>query len=443
MTAEISILNKSAVALATDSAVTISYGTEAQKIYESADKLFEASTSQPIGIMIYNGMSFMEMPIPTIVKDFRRLGRTFDTIQAAGQAFLEYLNDEAQDSPNEVVRRSNEAAVRDLVHGIFDDISRPEVTMQILDSLGAEGRDEFVSAYNDLLRVQLKTQLAHYDEVNPANFVGGGVPQFTKTLKETYLSLISDRFQSIELEEATIELFVTLCGLVMKGERLSSGYTGIVVAGFGKSEKFPTLVSYQIDGIVGGRLKYIETHNIDIDRIGHVAKVIPFAQKEMVDRFVYGIDESVTSGIIDTCRKGMEEFCSNLASSVNINDTEQSILAAAGAAGKQAFLSKLKNDAIQSIRERSQKEIEDMVSFMPKPEMANMAEALVGLTSIKRRVSRGMETVGGPIDVAIISREDGFVWVRRKHYFSAEQNIRYGLRKSKTIQNQGGNNDAQ
>lgn len=65
---------------------------------------------------------------------------------------------------------------------------------------------------------------------------------------------------------------------------------------------------------------------------------------------------------------------------------------------------------------------------MPKPEMANMAEALVNLTSIKRRVSKGMETVGGPIDVAVISRTEGFVWVKRKHYFPPELNLRYSKR---------------
>jgi hypothetical protein len=32
------------------------------------------------------------------------------------------------------------------------------------------------------------------------------------------------------------------------------------------------------------------------------------------------------------------------------------------------------------------------------------------------------ETVGGPIDVAIISKGEGFVWVKRKRYFSLEEN---------------------
>ena len=32
------------------------------------------------------------------------------------------------------------------------------------------------------------------------------------------------------------------------------------------------------------------------------------------------------------------------------------------------------------------------------------------------------ETVGGPIDVAVISKGDGFVWIKRKHYFDRELN---------------------
>lgn len=62
------------------------------------------------------------------------------------------------------------------------------------------------------------------------------------------------------------------------------------------------------------------------------------------------------------------------------------------------------------------------VGALPKDEMAAMAEALVNLTSFRRRISLDSETVGGPIDVAVISKGDGFVWIRRKHYFRPELN---------------------
>lgn len=107
-----------------------------------------------------------------------------------------------------------------------------------------------------------------------------------------------------------------------------------------------------------------------------------------------------------------------------------------------AFVDGLKNKAFQAIRTRSRRQIEDMVEFMPKPELADMAEALVNLTSIKRRVSRGMETVGGPIDVAVISHSEGFVWVKRKHYFPADLNSRYFRRVSESLRQRMGKSDA-
>ena len=65
-----------------------------------------------------------------------------------------------------------------------------------------------------------------------------------------------------------------------------------------------------------------------------------------------------------------------------------------------------------------------ITASLPKDELAAMAEALVNLTKFRRRVTTARETVGGPIDVALITRGDGFVWVKRKHYFDPSLNPR-------------------
>lgn len=52
MTAEIAILNNTAVALAADSAVTIGDASN-RKVYNSINKLFGLSRYQPIGIMVF------------------------------------------------------------------------------------------------------------------------------------------------------------------------------------------------------------------------------------------------------------------------------------------------------------------------------------------------------------------------------------------------------
>lgn len=73
MTAEIAVLNKTGVALAADSAVTIGT-TGAQKVYNSANKLFTLSKYQPVGIMIYGGASFMGIPWENLIKCTEKAG---------------------------------------------------------------------------------------------------------------------------------------------------------------------------------------------------------------------------------------------------------------------------------------------------------------------------------------------------------------------------------
>jgi hypothetical protein len=89
--------------------------------------------------------------------------------------------------------------------------------------------------------------------------------------------------------------------------------------------------------------------------------------------------------------------------------------------------------ALKSVREQLQKIASDsfsqpimqMVSLLPKDELPHLAESLVALTSLKRHVSRDAETVGGPIDVCLISKGDGFIWIKRKHYFKPELNPQF------------------
>lgn len=69
------------------------------------------------------------------------------------------------------------------------------------------------------------------------------------------------------------------------------------------------------------------------------------------------------------------------------------------------------------------------VQVLPKKELAEMAEALVQLTSFKRKVTAAVESVGGPIDVAVISKSDGFVWFKKSRRYSVclcENRLPYG-----------------
>ncbi len=92
MTAEIAVLNRYAVALAADSAVTIGDGSTT-KIFQSENKLFQLSEDQPIGIMLYNATSHYGIPWELIIKDFREKHKGFkaDLLFDIVPKFLDFL----------------------------------------------------------------------------------------------------------------------------------------------------------------------------------------------------------------------------------------------------------------------------------------------------------------------------------------------------------------
>jgi hypothetical protein len=76
--------------------------------------------------------------------------------------------------------------------------------------------------------------------------------------------------------------------------------------------------------------------------------------------------------------------------------------------------------ALQLIREHLQAPFVQPV--MPFQDAIDLAEFLVDLTIQFSRFNAGAPTVGGPIEVAAISKHEGFKWVKRKHYYTSELN---------------------
>jgi hypothetical protein len=59
---------------------------------------------------------------------------------------------------------------------------------------------------------------------------------------------------------------------------------------------------------------------------------------------------------------------------------------------------------------------------MPIQDAIDLAEFLVGVAVNFARFTPGPQIVGGPIEVAAITKHEGFKWIRRKYYFHSELN---------------------
>lgn len=91
MSAGICIMNKNAIALAADSAVTIGPHLA---IHNSANKLFALSKVAPVGAIIYSNAEVMGIPVEILIKQYKRdLGqKAFDFLEEYVNDFISYLH---------------------------------------------------------------------------------------------------------------------------------------------------------------------------------------------------------------------------------------------------------------------------------------------------------------------------------------------------------------
>src|SRR5213076_550256 len=86
-------MNRQAVALAADSAVTIESSAGGRKAWQSANKIFGLSLRHPAGIMVFGNADILGVPWDTVIKGYRDqlADRSFSTIAAHTDDFIRFL----------------------------------------------------------------------------------------------------------------------------------------------------------------------------------------------------------------------------------------------------------------------------------------------------------------------------------------------------------------
>ncbi|MBI2929061.1 MAG: hypothetical protein HYY24_25640 [Verrucomicrobia bacterium] len=210
--------------------------------------------------------------------------------------------------------------------------------------------------------------------------------------------------------------------LFMRDSFRLRGTPGVVVAGFGKDDVYPRLQEFTVGGVIENRLRYRLQRHLRIG-IDASASILPFAQSEVVAGLIDGMDPGMESLL----KKFHDEVFANypvvlLDHIPNLSDSAKADALRKAKAASGQILKKFREEFEHFRRKTLIDPIVATVDILPKDELAAMAEALVSLTSFKRRFSLDAETVGGPVDVAVLSKGDGFVWIKRKHYFKVELN---------------------
>lgn len=428
MTSEILIMNKESVALAADSAGTLT----SEKIYTSFNKIYVLSKTAPVGCMIYNHVEFMGVPWETVIKLYRNnLGdKKFSTLVEYDQDFKSFLVNYFSEEYQVVFFKIAIIKILNLIRSRIEELKKnifqykgaisPEELMEILTKV-------IEKAYNFLSVQGLNSSLSPEDGEKFRAL-------FKETIDENIANIYGEFNISDDLKGKLFEITISSFTKCIKNQP-NFFESGVIITGFGEEEIFPSYSFSTMNGVFNGKLMVIlnNSHSINLE-IGAVIR--PFAQHEMVDTFMEGIDPNYKA-VMDSYHKDLLfKFPKSLLDIIERKLVEKGLITNIPHDIKREFISELETVSEVEFK-KNQKKFSDyrlhnhinivinVVQALPKDELAAMAESLISLTSFKRRVSMQAPTVGGPIDVAVISKKDGFIWIKRKHYFDPDLNSDY------------------
>ena len=427
MTAEVAILNREAVALAADSAVTL-MGLEDLKIY-NANKLFALSSIEPVAVMIYGSGYFGPVPWETIVKEYRRkfASSSHSTVDDYASEFIEYLGAFVkyidQVSQARVTAMSELQGVQWMVQN----------RIRMAESMGNPFKeDELQSLVLECIEERIKNIKRNDPDAEISASLAG---KQINTAIDDWMDFAKKLLGHLPINKKIVQRARVMVRAAIMSVPLHSWNpwrSGVVVTGFGTDQLFPALSHYLVDGVIAEkvRVRHLDSEEISEQRS---ASIRAFAQGDMVTTFMEGVDPYYTR-LLNSYRAAREHFYDEMV--VNLVQYYDSYMGSSLPSAKRSdLLEKMKkmrvdgfkklDSQINAYRDDHPEQILAIVKWLPKEDLSEMAEALVNLTSFKRRVTPEAETVGGPIDVAVISKGDGLIWIKRNLYFEPELNRQF------------------
>lgn len=426
MTSEVAVLNRLAVALASDSAASVNIGGRT-KLYH-ADKLFMLSNCRPVGIMINNSSALLNIPWETLIKVFREeLGFTsLDRLGDYSTRFVKFIEEAREFFPISLQQDIFIASLRNHFK-VVNEEARHELHEQFMRMLEKKGSRNKKHNEERPLTVVLNRELEYWEglPIHPA-MADGIAGAFVTELSAQIYSEINNIFQSQNSHEQ--KLLTRLSHLIVEREGvLHEMFSNVVIAGFGDKDMFPVLEELEVAGMFSNRLKW-KRKDSSVQISGkQPAAIRAFAQSEVAETFLYGANPAyyayLTGSFTEFLMKQVGGIIEEFPNASKSRREQYKATVMAQLSDSTSELLKIFN---QHRVDKFYLPIEQSIAHLPKNELAQVASTLVNLNSFQKRVSMNEdETVGGPVDVAVITRGDGFVWVERKHYFKSELNSHF------------------
>jgi hypothetical protein len=416
MTAIVGVLNKHAVAIAADSAITMS-GPLGRKVLNRANKIFMLSKYHPIGIMIYNSAALMGVPWDVIIKLYRKqlCEKSFPKLTDYQADFIDFITKKSFFTDSNVHLTYLGSFVRDVViNEIGNEAGR--LCGGIRDDNKLDVIEKMKFLMDDFI-----SKILGLEQCESLN--GYTIEEFRKYSDPVFEDLL-EKLKELSPDANFREKAEKLIFNLLKAENPIVPFTGIVFTGYGDEEIYPELVTINVSLVIDRKLRYYNDRSraVSITEDNNSA-VMPFAQTDVMNTVLSGVDPHLEDIFAINFKKTIMKYGGIIA------DIVEPVNKSIADSIRGLDISSLINEFTNSNQEIKKKEyivpLVRAIASLEKEDLIDVAESLISLTSLKRRMTFAEESVGGPVDVAVISKGDGFIWIKRKHYFDPSLNSHF------------------
>ncbi len=424
MTCEIAIMNRQAIALAADSATTITRwveGKQEHRFFKGSNKIFQLSNHHPVGVMIFGTASLHEVPWEVIIKDFRhRLGRdSFKGLSGFADALFDYIKNHELLIPASYRLEILKEAVAETVSMHLYLASQTDAVKT------ASTQEEKQKAYREHFLVwQTELDKGEYKQIDQQEIdkaIAEHEIEFQAEIDGKVLHALG--LQGI-IDPTALTRFAMQ--YLFKNYQVIMPSTSVVVAGFGDDDYFPGYEEYECYGILLGKCLHDKKgeHKINVRSPSYIK---PFAVSEMINTFQLGFNRDVFERVREEVGSCLRAFATEAKAALKATEipNEDELI--------KKIISEHTGKWADAALDAHHWPLRRVIGSLPVDEMAELAETLIMLESVKEKVTKPTEMVGGPIDVAVISKAEGFVWIKRKHYFDPKLNPRFFERQAASI----------
>lgn len=406
MTAEIAALNLRGIALAADSAVTVNF-PESPKVFHTAEKIFEVRSRPAMAMMVYGEASYLGVPWEVLVERLRKEAPA--DLDSAATCVVEVLDGFADRYSS-----ADDGWYEDTVRAVFETILRR--TLEAVDEEAAQPGSGKISRRR-VHKLFQQEVCDLWEFMKDAAQVTRDADELEDAARKASKSQFSElrrevfrKYRVRPLDAQRLEDIATWA--VTRMPRDSEGSAGVVLAGFGEDDVFPGIVELRIGGAQCGRAIVTEGRRQTVGPGGAGSMVVPFAQADAVRAFVEGHSPEFSALALGVISDVFERLVPGAIAEAGLRPSTKSRLEKPLAAAR-AEAGEVLRDTWVDLSERVHVvPLLETTSVAPVQELAQLAEWLVSLTSFKRRMTPGVESVGGPVDVCVLTRLGGFEWVK-------------------------------